>query len=77
MEPKELIYNVYKEYHIHLNTQPKEGQENPFVTQINHINIKEINYHHNQIIIIILNYEKIYISHQQTQFKSELIILQG
>ena len=43
----------------------------------NHIIIKEINYHHNQIIIIILNYEKIYISHQQTQFKSELIILQG
>ena len=43
----------------------------------NHINIKEINYHHNQIIIIILNYERIYISHQQTQFKSELIILQG
>lgn len=42
-----------------------------------HINIKEINYHHNQIIIIILNYEKVYISHQQTQFKSELIILQG
>lgn len=43
----------------------------------NHINIKEINYHHNQIIIIILNYERIYISHQQTQFKSKLIILQG
>ena len=43
----------------------------------NHINIKEINYHHNQIIIIILNYEKVYISHQQTQFKSELIIPQG
>ena len=46
-------------------------------TDSKHINIKEINYHHNQIIIIILNYEKIYISHQQTQFKSELIILQG
>ena len=56
--------------------EPKEGQENPSITQI-HINIKEINYHHNQIIIIILNYEKIYISHQQTQFKSKLIILQG
>lgn len=46
MEPKELIYNVYKEYHIHLNIPPKDNQENPFV---NHINIKEINYHHNQI----------------------------
>lgn len=34
MEPKELIYNVYKEYHIHLNAQPKEGQENPFIIQI-------------------------------------------
>ena len=34
MEPKELIYNVYKEYHIHLNAQPKEGQENPSITQI-------------------------------------------
>lgn len=33
--------------------------------------------HHNQIIIIILNYERIYISHQQSQFKSKLIILQG
>lgn len=54
-EPTSLL----KEYHIHLNAQPKEGQENPFVTQ-NHINIKEINYHHNQIIIIILSYEKIY-----------------
>lgn len=64
--------SLFKEYHIHLNAQLKEGQENP-----NHINIKEINYHHNQIIIIILNYEKVYISHQQTQFKSELIILQG
>lgn len=53
--------------------EPKEGQENPSIIQI----IKEINYHHNQIIIIILNYERIYISHQQTQFKSKLIILQG
>lgn len=43
----------------------------------NLINIKEINYHHNQIIIIILNYERIYISRQQSQFKSKLIILQG
>lgn len=34
MEPKELIYNVYKEYHIHLNTQPKESQENPSIIQI-------------------------------------------
>lgn len=67
-EPTSLL----KEYHIHLNAQPKEGQENPSIIQI-----KEINYHHNQIIIIILNYEKVYISHQQTQFKSELIILQG
>lgn len=23
-----------KEYHIHLNAQPKEGQENPSITQI-------------------------------------------
>lgn len=68
-EPTSLL----KEYHIHLNAQPKEGQENPSIIQI----IKEINYHHNQIIIIILNYERIYISHQQTQFKSKLIILQG
>lgn len=29
-EPTSLL----KEYHIHLNTQPKESQENPFVTQI-------------------------------------------
>lgn len=29
-EPTSLL----KEYHIHLNAQPKEGQENPFVTQI-------------------------------------------
>lgn len=29
-EPTPLI----KEYHIHLNTQPKESQENPLVTQI-------------------------------------------
>lgn len=42
-EPTSLL----KEYHIHLNAQPKEGQENPSIT--NHINIKEINYHHNQI----------------------------
>lgn len=70
-EPTSLL----KEYHIHLNAQPKEGQENPSITQ-NHINIKEINYHHNQITHH-LNYEKVYISHQQTQFKSELIILQG
>ena len=34
MEPRELIYNVYKEYHIHLNAQPKEGQENPSIIQI-------------------------------------------
>ena len=34
MEPKELIYNVYKEYHIHLNAQPREGQENPSIIQI-------------------------------------------
>jgi hypothetical protein len=59
-EPTSLL----KEYHIHPNTQPKEGQENPSIIQI----IKEINYHHN---------ERIYISHQQTQFKSKLIILQG
>lgn len=39
-EPTSLL----KEYHIHLNAQPKESQEN-------HINIKEINYHHNQIIL--------------------------
>lgn len=68
--------SLLKEYHIHLNAQPKEDQENPSIIP-NHINIKEINYHHNQIIIIILNYERIYISHQQTQFKSKLIILQG
>lgn len=66
-EPTSLL----KEYHIHLNAQPKEGQENPSIIQI----IKEINYHHNQIII--LNYERIYISHQQSQFKSKLLILQG
>jgi hypothetical protein len=29
-EPTSLL----KEYHIHLNAQPREGQENPFVTQI-------------------------------------------
>lgn len=29
-EPTSLL----KEYHIHLNAQPKEAQENPFVTQI-------------------------------------------
>lgn len=29
-EPTSLL----KEYHIHLNAQPKEGQENPFITQI-------------------------------------------
>lgn len=29
-EPTSLL----KEYHIHLNTQPKEGQENPSITQI-------------------------------------------
>lgn len=40
-EPTSLL----KEYHIHLNAQPKEGQENPSIIQI----IKEINYHHNQI----------------------------
>lgn len=34
MEPKELIYNVYKEYHIHLNIPPKDNQENPSITQI-------------------------------------------
>lgn len=33
MEPKELIYNVYKEYHIYQNIPPKDNQENPFVTQ--------------------------------------------
>lgn len=26
--------SLLKEYHIHLNAQPKESQENPFVTQI-------------------------------------------
>ena len=41
-EPTPLI----KEYHIHLNTQPKDNQENP-----NHVDIKEINYHHNQITL--------------------------
>lgn len=40
-EPTSLL----KEYHIHLNIPPKDNQENPF----DHINIKEINYHHNQI----------------------------
>lgn len=29
-EPTSLL----KEYHVHLNTQPKEGQENPSITQI-------------------------------------------
>lgn len=29
-EPTSLL----KEYHIHLNAQPKEGQENPSITQI-------------------------------------------
>lgn len=29
-EPTSLL----KEYHIHLNAQPRKGQENPFVTQI-------------------------------------------
>lgn len=29
-EPTSLL----KEYHIHLNAQPREGQENPFITQI-------------------------------------------
>lgn len=29
-EPTSLL----KEYHIHLNTQPKEGQENPSIIQI-------------------------------------------
>lgn len=28
-EPTSLL----KEYHIHLNAQPKEGQENPSITQ--------------------------------------------
>lgn len=67
-EPTSLL----KEYPIHLNAQPKEGQENPFVTQIILISKKLTT-----ITIIILNYERIYISHQQTQFKSKLIILQG
>lgn len=25
---------LFKKYHIHLNAQPKEGQENPSITQI-------------------------------------------
>jgi len=29
-EPTSLL----KEYHVHLNAQPKEGQENPSITQI-------------------------------------------
>lgn len=29
-EPTSLL----KEYHIHLNAQPKDNQENPFITQI-------------------------------------------
>ena len=65
-EPTSLL----KEYHIHLNAQPKEGQENPFISQIILISKK-------LTTIITLNYERIYISHQQTQFKSKLIILQG
>lgn len=48
-EPTPLI----KEYHIHLNTQPKEGQENT-----DHANIKEINYHHNQITYITLTMKR-------------------
>lgn len=68
-EPTSLL----KEYHIHLNAQPKEGQENPSIIQIILISKKLTTI----TIIIILNYERIYISHQQTQFKSKLIILQG
>ena len=30
----EKLKLLFKEYHIHLNTQPKESQENPFITQI-------------------------------------------
>lgn len=41
--------------------QPRKSLRNT-----NHINIKEINYHHNQIIIIILSYEKIYITPTNT-----------
>lgn len=26
--------SLLKEYHVHLNAQPKEGQENPSITQI-------------------------------------------
>ena len=68
-EPTSLL----KEYHIHLNAQPKESQENPSIIQIILISKKLTTI----TIIIILNYERIYISHQQSQFKSELIILQG
>ena len=50
--------------------EPKEGQENPSIIQIRLLSKK-------LTTIIILNYERIYISHQQTQFKSKLIILQG
>lgn len=35
-EPTSLL----KEYHIHLNAQPKEGQENPFIIQITLISKK-------------------------------------
>lgn len=35
-EPTSLL----KEYHIHLNAQPKKGQENPFITQIRLISKK-------------------------------------
>lgn len=30
----EKLKLCFKEYHIHLNAQPKEGQENPSITQI-------------------------------------------
>lgn len=29
-----MATSLLKEYHIHPNAQPKEGQENPFITQI-------------------------------------------
>lgn len=66
-EPTSLL----KEYHIYQNIPPKDNQENPFITQI----IKEINYHHNQITITLAM--KRFTLHQQSQSKSELIILQG
>lgn len=45
-EPTSLL----KEYHIHLNAQPKEDQENPSIIQIILIS-KKLTMNHNQIIL--------------------------